>query len=401
MIAVHSAHAQTFSVLHNFSGGLDGATPYAGLTMDRAGNFYGTTYAGGSRHLGTVYRLERSGSGWVADGLYSFIGGVSDGLEPQARVVFGPDGSLYGTASAGGPGGYCGEVGCGMVFQLRPPVTFCHSVSCPWTETILHFFGPLSDGYSPSGELVFDEAGNLYGTTELGGVAGIVYELTLSGNTWIETIIHDFSSDDGYEPYGGLLSDNAGTLYGTTQTGGLYYAGTVFRLARSGSGWTESLPHIFQLASDGGYPTAGLVFDQAGNLYGGTTYGGRNGAGVVFELSPAGSSWTYSVLYTFTGGDGCPYDEYIGSGPWAALAMDAAGNLYGTTRCDGANRMGNIFKLTLSGGGWTYTSLHDFTGGDDGAYPISSVIVDASGNLYGTASAGGSQGHGVVWEVTP
>jgi uncharacterized repeat protein (TIGR03803 family) len=398
-VALPPAQAQTFSVIHNFSGGQDGATPYAGLTMDKAGNFYGTTFAGGSRALGTVYRLKRSGSNWVADGLYSFLGGVSDGSEPLARVIFGPDGSLYGTASLGGPG-QC-SLGCGAVFNLRPPATVCRSVTCPWTETILHFFGPYPDGFFPTGELIFDEAGNLYGTTELGGVeAGIVYELTRSGNAWTETIIHNFSGRDGYEPYGGLISDNAGNLYGTTQDGGLNYAGTVFRLTDSGSGWTESLPHIFQLA-DGGYPAAGLVFDQSGNLYGATTYGGSDGAGVVFELSPSGASWTYSVLYSFTGGDGCPYDEYIGSGPWAPLTMDAAGNLHGTTRCDGANRMGNIFKLTPSSGGWTYTALHDFSGGDDGAYPLSNVIMAASGNLYGTASAGGSQGHGVVWEITP
>ena len=401
IVALPTARAQTFSVIHNFSGGLDGATPYAGLTMDRAGNFYGTTYAGGSTRLGTVYRLKRSGAGWVADGLYSFIGGVSDGLQPLARVVFGLDGSLYGTASGGGPGGYCGATGCGMVFQLRPPVTFCRSVTCPWTETILHFFGAYPDGFFPTGELIFDEAGNLYGTTEVGGVeAGIVYELTPLGNDWTESILHSFSGWGGSEPYGGLISDNAGNLYGTTLDGGLNYVGTVFRLTDSGSGWRESLPHIFQLA-DGGYPTAGLVFDQSGNLYGATTYGGSDGAGVVFELSPSGSSWTYSVLYSFTGGDGCPDNEYVGAGPWAALTMDATGNLYGTTQCDGANRMGNIFKLTHSGGGWAYTSLHDFAGGNDGAYPLSNVIMDANGNLYGTASAGGSQGHGVVWEITP
>ena len=402
IVALPTARAQTFSVIHNFSGGLDGATPYAGLTMDRAGNFYGTTYAGGSRRLGAVYRLKRSGSGWIADGLYSFTGGPSDGYQPLARVIFGPDGSLYGTASAGGPAGNsCAGYGCGLVFQLRPPAAFCRSVSCPWTETILYFFQGTPDGLSPSGELIFDQAGNLYGTTESGGqFAGIAYELTRSGNAWTETIIHNFSGRDGSEPYGGLISDNAGNLYGTTQEGGLNYVGTVFRLTDSGSGWTESLPHIFQLA-DGGYPTAGLVFDQSGNLYGATTYGGSDGAGIVFELSPSGGRWTYSVLYSFTGQYGCPDNEYVGAGPWAALTMDAAGNLYGTTRCDGANRMGNIFKLTPSSGGWTYTALHDFSGGDDGAYPLSNVIMDASGNLYGTASAGGSQGHGVVWEITP
>ena len=397
--ALSTSQAQTFSVIHNFSGGQDGATPYAGLTMDKAGNFYGTTFSGGGSKLGTVYRLKRSGFSWVADGLYSFRGGANDGSQPLARVIFGPDGSLYGTASEGGFQS-CGGLGCGIAFQLRPPATFCRSVTCPWTETILHFFGAYLDGFFPTGELIFDGAGNLYGTTALGGGSGTVYELTPSGNAWTENILYDFSGEGGDGPYGGLIFDNAGNLYGTTQDGGLNYAGTVFRLTNSGSGWAESLSYNFQLA-DGGYPTAGLVFDQSGNLYGATTYGGSDGAGVVFELSPSGSGWTYSVLYSFTGQDGCPDNEYVGAGPWAALTMNAAGNLYGTTRCDGANRMGNIFKLTPSSAGWTYTALHDFTGGDDGAYPLSNVTLDAKGNLYGTASGGGSQGHGVVWEITP
>ena len=393
------AQAQTYSTIYNFSGGLDGANPYVGLTMDKAGNFYGTTYAGGRNNLGTVYRLKHSGTGWIADGLYSFAGGVGDGAEPLARVIFGPDGSLYGTASVGGSQ-TCGEIGCGMVFQLRPPATFCRSVSCPWAETVLHFFEGPADGEFPTGELIFDGAGNLYGTTALGGVAGTVYELTPSGNAWTENIIYDFSSESGYEPYGGLIVDNTGNLYGTTQDGGLNYSGTVFRLTNSGSEWMESRSYNFQLAS-GGYPTAGLVFDQSGNLYGATTYGGSDGAGVVFELSPSGGGWTYSVLYSFTGEYGCSFDQYLGAGPWAALTMDATGNLYGTTRCDGARQMGNIFRLSPSGGAWTYTSLHDFTGGEDGAFPLSNVTMDASGNLYGTASSGGSHGYGVVWKITP
>ncbi len=403
LVTANSAQAQSFSVVHNFSGGLDGANPYAGLTMDRAGNFYGTTYAGGSSRLGTVYRLKRSGSSWIADGLYSFRGGPNDGAEPVARIIFGPDGSLYGTTSIGDS---CGALGCGIVFKLQPPANFCRSVSCPWTETVLHFFeGYPNDGEFASGELVFDQAGNLYGTTESGGgYGGVLYQLTPSGNSWTETIVHNFTSADGYEPYGGLISDNSGNLYGATQTGGMNYAGSVFQFTHSGSGWTETLPYNFQLA-DGGYPTAGVVFDGLGNLYGATSYGGRDGAGVVYELSPSGAGWTYSLLYSFAGPDGCPFDEYIGAGPWAALTVDAAGNLYGTTRCDGANQMGNVFKLTNSGGGWTYTSLHDFTGGDDGAYPLSNVFIDDNGNLYGTASGGGAgtclNGCGVVWEITP
>ena len=151
--------------------------------------------------------------------------------------------------------------------------------------------------------------------------------------------------------------------------------------------------------------SAGLILDQAGNLYGASTDSGPGGGGTIFELSPSGGGWTYTMLYSFTGSRDyrCPNpnNQYAGPGPWASLAMDGAGNLYGTTLCDGANKLGSVFRLTPSDGGWTYTSLHDFTGGDDGAYPLSNVIMDPTGNLYGTASAGGSKGHGVVWEIAP
>lgn len=397
-ITVQAAQAQTFTVLHSF-GGVDGATPYAGLTMDHAGNLYGATYSGGSRSLGAVYRLKRSGPSWILEGLYSFTGG-SDGLHPLARVIFGPNGRLYGTTSEGGPGQFCG-LGCGMVFQLSPPATVCRSVSCPWRETVLYAFRGIPDGGFPSGELLFDAAGNLYGTTDIGGISGgILYELTPSGN---ENIINDFS--DGFVPFGGLISDHAGNLYGTTQEGGAHQRGTVFQFQHSGSGWMGAVLYSFQDASDGSYPNAGVILDPVGNLYGASSNGGSGGGGTIFELSPSGGGWAYRLLYSFTGSRdlNCPNpgDQYAGPGPWAALAMDGAGNLYGTTLCDGANHLGNIFKLIPSGGGWTYTSLHDFTGGDDGAYPLSNVMVDASGNLYGTASAGGSQGHGVVWEIAP
>jgi uncharacterized repeat protein (TIGR03803 family) len=405
IVALPTAQAQTFSVLHNFSGGPDGATPYAGLTVDKARNFYGTTFSGGATNLGTVYRLKRSGSSWVADGLYSFRGGASDGAQPLGRVIFGPNGSLYGTASVGGTGQFC-SVGCGVVFKLQPPVTFCHSVSCPWTETVLYQFGGIPDGGFPSGELLFDEAGNLYGTTALGGRdGGVLYELTPSGNSWTESIVHDFSGSDGLVPYGGVISDNAGNLYGTTQEGGAHFAGNVFQFTHSGSGWTGTFLHNFQPPSDGRDPSAGLILDQAGNLYGASTDSGPGGGGTIFELSPSGGGWTYTMLYSFTGSRDyrCPNpnNQYAGPGPWASLAMDGAGNLYGTTLCDGANKLGSVFRLTPSDGGWTYTSLHDFTGGDDGAYPLSNVIIDPSGNLYGTASAGGSKGHGIVWEIAP
>ncbi len=167
--------------------------------------------------------------------------------------------------------------------------------------------------------------------------------------------------------------------------------GSVFKLSPSGGGWTEQVIYSFQGGSDGAYPTGGLIIDQSGNLYGSTNKGGTGGGGTVFKLTPSGGGWNYSLVYSFTGNTSC--------GPFAPLSMDTAGSLYGTTFCDGANNLGNIFKLTPSGGSWTYSSLHDF-GGSDGAYPYSNVTIDAAGNLYGTASGGG-MGVGVIWEITP
>jgi uncharacterized repeat protein (TIGR03803 family) len=176
--------------------------------------------------------------------------------------------------------------------------------------------------------------------------------------------------------------------------------GTVFQLTLSMSGWTENVLYSFQGGSDGSLPDGGLLFDQSGNLYGTTSDYGSGGGGTAFELTPSNGSWTLNAVYGFSGtsGNGC--------GPKGALLMDGAGSLYGTTYCDGANNAGSVFKLTYSGGSWTYTSLYDFIGGSDGGYPISNVVSDANGNLYGTTSAGGtgsacSGGCGVVWEITP
>ena len=254
--------------------------------------------------------------------------------------------------------------------------------------------GALTDLILRFGALVFDRAGNMYDTTAVGGNGnGVVYEMTHSGSGWTEQPLYAFTgTPDGATPYAGLVLDSAGNLYGTTTAGGLFGQGTVFELSPSGSGWTEQVLYNFQGGSDGSFPTGGLIFDQSGNLYGSTNEGGSGGGGTVFELTPSGGGWTYNLLYSFTGNTGC--------GPFANLGLDGAGNVYGTTLCDGANNAGNVFELTPSGGGWTYSSLHDFTNGSDGGYPYSNVTFDAAGNLYGTASRGG-RGVGLVWEITP
>jgi uncharacterized repeat protein (TIGR03803 family) len=401
VVLTQSAQAQTFKVIHTFTGGADGAQPEGGLTLDQAGNLFGTALEGGNGgcdfgSCGTVFKLSHKGSNWLFNTLYAFSG--SDGESPGAGVIFGPDGSLYGTTEMGDIDG--------TVFNLRPSPTACKTALCSWTHTVLYSFtGQRGDGANPGGAgVIFDRARNIYGTTVFGGggncahsFCGVVYKLTPSNGVWTESVLHIFAAgSDGGNPGGGVILDNAGNLYGTTQLGGGYGCGgygcgTVFEMTPSGNQWTETILYSFHGGSDGNWPTGGLIADHSGNLYGAAPLGGAFGGGTVFELSPSNGNWTFNLLYSLTGGDG----------PWGSLVMDAAGNLYGATNEEGAYGVGTVFKLTPSGGGWTYTDLYDFTGGNDGEYPICSVILDANGNIYGTAAGGGAYGYGVVWEITP
>jgi uncharacterized repeat protein (TIGR03803 family) len=391
-LTAQPAEAQTFTVIYNFTGGLDGAFPEAGLTLDKTGSLYGTAAGGGgSAGNGTVFRLTQKGSGWILNPLYNFQGG-SDGYFPIGRVIFGPDGSLYGPTWLGGVEGCDNGQGCGTVFNLKPQPTACKTAICPWTETVLYRFTQRSDGGNPMGEVVFDKAGNLYGTAYNGGGGnGVVYELTASYPSWTETAIYSFAGgSDGEGPQAPVIFDTAGNLYGTTIFGGVGNNGTVFQLTPSASGWTEKVLYRFQNGSDGHRPLGRLVFDHPGNLYGTTEDGGAGNGGTVFELTPSDGSWTYNLVYSFAGSGGS--DD---------LVMDAAGNLYGTTYSDGAYGWGSAFKLTASNGGWSYTSLHDFTGGSDGGNPIGGLAFDANGNLYGTTFLGGVYNDGVVFKITP
>jgi len=309
----------------------------------------------------------------------------------------GPNGSLYGTTYGGGLPG-CGGAGCGTVYNLRPPVHFCSAISCPWNATVLYRFSAGSDGGNPyAGSVTFDAAGNIYGTTLHGGGSGrcilgcgTVYQLTPNGGSWTEHVIYSFTGDgDGAEPTAGVTLDAAGNLYGTTYANG-GNNGEVFRLAHSGSGWTQTVLHAFQDYDDGISPSGGVIFDTAGNLYGTTTTGGSGGGGTAFEISTLGVE---SVLFNFQG--------TTGGGPGDNLVMDAAGNLYGTTADDGLFGQGSVFKLTHTQAGWIYTELYAFTGGTDGRNPGCRVLIDAQGNLYGTTPLGGNFGDGVVWKITP
>jgi uncharacterized repeat protein (TIGR03803 family) len=388
--------AQTYKVIHNFTGGPDGGWPSDTLTIDTAGNLFGTTLIGGSGEgNGAVFKLSKQDSAWVLTSSYQFQGAGN----PFAGVVFGPDGGLYGTTQGEGDG-----VNCGMVFKVIPPTQTPPNTMGGWTETVLYSFLGGSDGCGPYlGDLIFDQSGNIYGTTAGGGGpsnAGTVFKLSPSRGGWTESLLYSFNGgSDGANPYSSVVFDQAGNLYGTTGSGGNYGYGTVFELTPSGSGWTKKTLYSFQSRYDGASPYGALIFDGSGNLYGTTAEGGHlNWGGTFYKLTANGGNWTETVLYAFTGG----------GGPMATLVMDRAGNFYGTTYQDGAYGYGAVFKLTLSDGTWNYTSLYDFTEpfGTDGGLPAGGVVFDTNGNLYGTASRGGTGqgcefGCGVVWEITP
>jgi uncharacterized repeat protein (TIGR03803 family) len=403
-------------VLYNFclagTNCTDGELPETGLVFDADGNLYGATLEGGAYGYGAVFQLAPdAGGGWTETVVYSFCSAgwpCSDGAYPYSgSLVFDADGSLYGTTTAGG--GYqmpCGGTDCGTVFELSPVG------DGTWTETVLHSFGNGNDGRLPAAPLIFDANGNLYGTTVFGGATykkgGTAFELTPStGGTWTETILHNFCSApacaDGGEPSAGLIFDAAGTLYGTTTLGGSHQlhcngegCGVVFELTPGSNGkWKERTLHSF-IFSDGSNPGSSLIFDAAGNLYGKTSAGGPQSAGTIFELTRGNNgAWKEKVLNKVGGSNG-------------SLVFDAAGNLYDAIGQSGKHPDGSVFELKPSKNGkWTQKVLFSFNG-QDGAGPGSSLIFDSAGNVYGVTGRGGASGSGcggrgcgTVFEITP
>jgi uncharacterized repeat protein (TIGR03803 family) len=404
------AHAQTqatkFKVLHTFHG-KDGSFPTGTLVRDSSGNIYGTTGGGGTGGCdgygcGTVFKMNNAGKEiW----LYSFKGASQ--IDPTAGLLRDASGNLYGTTENGGKiTKTCGGVqggGCGTVFR----------VDKNGQGTTLYKFKGTPDGYFPQALLVKDSAGNLYGTSYLGGVDGIgaVFKLDANGK---ETILHSFAGPpegggDGAFLYEGVIRDTAGNLYGVTAAGGASGAGTVFKVDSSGS---ETLLYSFSGGSDGGDPDSVLLLDSQGNLYGTTANGGSSdvcdgGCGTVFELSPqSGGNWAETVVYSFCSLENCADGQQPVGGP---LVKDSVGNIYGNTIFGGSYRncngdsCGVIFKLDTAG---KETVLHSFTGGADGAFPVAGLTLDSSGNLYGTAWQGGAKCFtsytcGVVFKITP
>lgn len=402
------AAAQVETVLHSFGSGTDGVGPGVSLVFDTHGNLYGTTSSGGAYGTvligGTVFELEpQAGGSWSETILHSFSGGT-DGSAPYGGVIFDASGSLYGTSASGGVN--CASYGydCGQVYELK------HTAE-GWTKEILHSFSSSGrDGYTPYAGLIFDAAGNLYGATYFGGAynGGIVFELTpKQGGGWQEKILHTFDNNgtDGANIRAGLTLDASGNVYGVTDWGGTYDAGIVFELIHQTSGaWAEKILHTFGKGADGIHPEGSLMLDRAGNVYGTTTQGGTHKCGIVFELSPeTGGSWKETTLHTFnytTNTDG-----YRPSG---GLTFDASGNLYATTVDGGAydfsyGGYGTVFELSPAAGGtWTETLLHSFdSNGVDGNFPGGNLLLDRSGNFYGTTGLGGDVNAGTVFEITP
>jgi len=379
LVTASPARAGTFKILYAFSGSSDGANPTTSLIQDGSGNFYGTTFSGGATDYGTVFKLDTNGRETV---LYSFTGSP-DGANPLGGVLMDAAGNLYGTTL------YGGTAKSGTVFE----------VDTAGTETVLHSFAG-SDGASPSAGLVQDATGNLYGTTYAGGGGGgTVFKLDTNGT---ETVLYSIPprSSGGQNPQAGVVLDAAGNLYGTTYYGGdgqcIRYTrcGVLFKLDTTGH---ETVLHSFAgHGRDGAFPHANLVWDAMGNLYTTTENGGSGsctlGCGTVFKLDLSGKKPRGIVLHSFTArGDGIY--------PSASLVRDASGNLYGTTQAGGGPAdNGTVFEVTPKG---KETVLYTFHGKKDGRYPQAGLLQDAAGNLYGTAPEGGTYGYGVVFELTP
>jgi uncharacterized repeat protein (TIGR03803 family) len=390
------AFAAKESIVYPFTGAADGGFPQGGVIADANGNFYGTTTSDGTGHNGVVYELSPPATGqksWTQTTLYNFTGGKDGGI-PQASLMMDKKGLLYGTTYEGGADGE------GVVFRLTPPA----SGSTAWKEKVLWTFTGGNDGSEPSGALIEDGAGNLYGTTTGGGtgVVGTVFELSPPAkgqSAWAETVLYNFTgNNDGGEPFGRMLFGSDGNLYGTTAGYGQYNYGTIYRLIapEAGGTWSFALLHAFADGKDGAVPRDGLIQGSDGTLYG-TTAGFDSTWGNVFKLNTDGSA--YQVLYNIPGGTG-----FTGNGPWQTVSMDSSGALYGTTFGTGANASGTVFKVNPPAAGstkWTHSVLHTFAPGAGGQFPYSTVLI-GNGYVYGTTyGSAGESGFfpGTVWRI--
>jgi uncharacterized repeat protein (TIGR03803 family) len=390
--------APKYRVLHAFTAGLDGGGLYGGLVLDQSGKIYGVTSGGGDYGSGTVFQLSLSPDlRWAESVLYSFCPDypycVNDGAGPTGSLIFDAVGNLYGTA-------FGAQNNTGTTFELTPDA----DSPSVWSFQLIYRTG--------SNGIVMDGVGNLFGTWGPGEYkAGNVFELSPGPDGWSETVLYSFNPNggDGFLPQAALILDARGDLYGTTKIGGANGYGIVFELKSTPGGWKERILHSFPaFEGDGKEFNAGLVMDNAGNLYGATEAGGRksqpscpDGCGMVFELTPRpGGGWKETVLHASS-------DIRDGATFMGTLVFDQAGNLYGTTAGGGNTQVcgfqgcGTVFKMTPGQDGkWQYTILHKFTG-PDGYSPQAGVVLDKQGNIYGTTVGGGAGGYGVVFEIKP
>jgi uncharacterized repeat protein (TIGR03803 family) len=444
LMAISASAEWKEKVLYSFQGGTDGSTPAGGVVFDSQGNLYGATSGGGSGscagffQCGTVYQLSppaQKGGPWIETVLHNFQGNKSgDGTGPGGGLVIDKAGNLYGTTGYGGTGGCVllgSKEGCGTVYELSPPKV----KGGAWTERVLYSFKGGKDGYVPDGDLVFDSAGNLYGATIFGGgkgttcnslyqYCGTVFELSppqQKGGKWTEKVLHSFAgiaagkqSGDGANPNGGLVFNSKGAIYGTAEIGGLASGqcsaggcGTVFMLEPpkvEGGTWAEEVLDRFSLVNSGAAePVAGVRFDPSGSLYGTTLGGGNSGSGTIFQLAPrSDGKWVERVLYRFRDGND-------GGSPRASVVLDSEGNLYGTASGGGTVGGGTVFRLKYNPqGAWVFGALYTFAGTPDGSYPASTLVFHDSGELYGTTQESGNTGQacgrigcGTVFEVQP
>lgn len=399
LILVASAWASSETVLYNFcsqTSCVDGYIPYGSLVADSSGNhLYGTTYEGGANSsYGEVYELTNSNGTWSQNVIYSFSG-------PSNQDGAYPFSGLVLDAAGNlyGTTYQGGASSQGTVFELSKS-------GSTWKETVLHTFDDISgsDGYYPYGALAFDAAGNLYGTTQAGGKfgGGTVFELKASKGKYTYKLIHSFavSASNAYYPYAGVVVDSKnGYLYGTTYYGGtVWNAGAVYQMRQVSGVWIFSVIYNFQGDSLGQYTESSLALDGAGDIYGTTYQGGAFNLGSVFRLTP-GKPWTEKIIYSFKG-----YAKKDGAYPYyAGVTLDAKGNIYGTTYQGGSSAANNLNYGTvykLAAGTFKESVLWSFGTTGDGYYPYHQAIL-VNGKLYGTTNAGGLHGGGTVYEVTP
>jgi uncharacterized repeat protein (TIGR03803 family) len=391
-----TAWAATTSVAYSFKGDDDGEYPSTDLVLDAAGNLYGTTVQGGDFGGGTVFQLSPSGSGWNHTVLYSFRGGA-DGGQPYGGVALDAQGNLYGATVIGGSrsSGPCVEDGCGVAYKLTKS-------GSTWSQSVIHTFTGGADGYGPGAGLTVDADGDVFGMTPTGGAysLGVVYELMPGPNGgYALKVIHAFTggTDGATGSAGRLLLDPAGNLFGVATAGGAYGSGIAFKLGLSGDSWRLKPLYAFKGQPDAGFPYGALISDGSGRLYGTTYYDGANDLGAVYELARVHGMWHESVLYSFKGG-------MDGSGPISNVNLAAPGILYGTTSEGGAVgcSCGTIFKLTRGAGGhWAETVSYRFTGSPDAAFPYNGMVADPAGNFFGATVHGGTDNEGAIFEFTP